>query len=1245
MKSIASLILFLSTFIVLIGQSSLLKNIEEIEIDNGSFDIPQTNTSFTQVSTIPDFNWSYSSGAPPYIIKDGPNQLMLMGYQSHISKDITIEDTGAYRIKLRMKSRNGNNPLIMQIFINDILIKQVDKTENEWTSYNSVVRRLNQNEIVNLRIQTFYQGGDVNPVEVDDVIFEKIPTWKNLISHNTFDPNTWNINPSETTDVIIPNGMAIAVLHSVHAKSISVEGELLSIQNSDVRIHTDRIFVHQNGYVEFGQEHATYQNHAVINLTGDSTDPDFIHGAHNMGTKCIGVMGQLQIHGNNKQSHGLLAETAIAGESSIIVSGFSSEAINLQDEILDQVVIASTNYDMNEAEVHTVVGVMDLGNGYLQLNLMQPLTYSHFGELQEFSSSLNGNSWTLDERAEVGILTKNIVIQGDESSETDLFGGHIMIMMNGQAHVDGVELYRMGQAGQLGRYPFHWHTQESSGTGQYIINSSIHHSFNRAITIHATHNTLVDNNVAYDILGHCYFFEDGVEEGNTMTNNLGILTKAPAIEHRLLPSDDLLHRNMSGPSTFWITNPKNVVTNNRAAGSAGSGFWFAPFSNPNGILYEASYNPRYMDLTGSFDNNLAHSNYHGFIIGVGPDLNDFTQTPNPNSGWLPNSVPVFKNITLYKNKLASYSRTNKEDLSRYENFIVADNYAGDATTWITEYDKVLWVGASQNAEPKPAGNNPANGNFAYAHTHYDGPVKVTNSHFAGMDVAGMSIIDGWGANHKFTGFSFENTSIDGPYTIKFRDNDFEPVFFNNVSYDKDGLLTNTSPMTAIVQDHPMLIDQECFSTSVNANSQFCPHRYAYIEMRPTGEIYFPSIGQKRRPYSSFMRSDGAYSVDRGIAVIGIGLVPMLNGEYDYTFNFEEEIPNRTRLDIYSMMPDEFVIIQFPNMPQNLSVMSGVPGIFAGGTPLFPIPQTSTLTSLENATSTSWYYNQNENIGYLKIVGKADIDWESDEVQECLFLCLQGNCSIGSQTITVSNDSDGDGKSNKNEFLLNRNPFDVTDLGFEFSTSNDAEGWTCTGDILECDVEYGKFILTVSGEDPKILHDGFSFLGDEIDRIAVRAKTQFLGSYTMQWLTESNGNVWSSLTVSAAETNTIETIRFNVSGDPNWDGQIIKHIRFIIPNTPGNIVEILWIKGIAINSGLIPPDEDHSETDCSFSLQEPIDLGNTRISGLVETKELISTNGYVDYSALMHSAHEINFNPGFEVYPGSVLFHAYISSCD
>lgn len=52
-------------------------------------------------------------------------------------------------------------------------------------------------------------------------------------------------------------------------------------------------------------------------------------------------------------------------------------------------------------------------------------------------------------QAEVGLLSRRILVQGDEKSEEESFGGHIL--STGQARLSGVQAYRMGQTNRLAR--------------------------------------------------------------------------------------------------------------------------------------------------------------------------------------------------------------------------------------------------------------------------------------------------------------------------------------------------------------------------------------------------------------------------------------------------------------------------------------------------------------------------------------------------------------------------------------------------------------------------------------------------------------------------------------------------------------------------------------------------------------------------------------------------------------------------
>src|SRR5690606_24748753 len=266
-----------------------------------------------------------------------------------------------------------------------------------------------------------------------------------------------------------------------------------------------------------------------------------------------------------------------------------------------------------------------------RITLDEPLEYMHFGEI----------TFDVDQRGEVGLLTRNIKIQASPDAAESYLGGHIMAMPGSRMYVEGVELYRMGQHMTLARYPIHWHLVGEAGEGQYIRNAAIHETFNRCVTVHGTHKLRIENNVTYNNVGHCFFLEDGIETGNEFVNNLAMQTKchptrpcapvnlAPNGENSFTNENRQAYRNASisgrdtllpsdnTVSSYWITNPDNTFVGNVAAGSDANGFWLSLPEHPIGQFLDTEISrsiwPRRTKFR-EFRNNTAHSNYDGFMF-------------------------------------------------------------------------------------------------------------------------------------------------------------------------------------------------------------------------------------------------------------------------------------------------------------------------------------------------------------------------------------------------------------------------------------------------------------------------------------------------------------------------------------------------------------------------------------------------------------------------------------------------------
>src|SRR5690242_83979 len=279
---------------------------------------------------------------------------------------------------------------------------------------------------------------------------------------------------------------------------LHIEGKLSFSDKADIELTTEWIMVH--GELEIGTEAKPHTRKATITLT------DHVAGEEMDGMGDRGIMvagGTLSLHGDRTNSWTKLAATATAGSASIEVSNARGWRKG------DVIVLASTDFDSTQAEKRTIAAIA--GN---VITLDQPLQYMHFGKI----------TFGVDERGEVGMLTRNILIQASDDAGRSYFGGHIMAMAGAKMYVSGVELNRMGQNMHLARYPIHWHI-DGDGQGQYIENSSIHDTYSRCVTVHGTNDLLIKNNVTYNTVGHCYFMEDAVETGNRFIHNLAMLTK------------------------------------------------------------------------------------------------------------------------------------------------------------------------------------------------------------------------------------------------------------------------------------------------------------------------------------------------------------------------------------------------------------------------------------------------------------------------------------------------------------------------------------------------------------------------------------------------------------------------------------------------------------------------------------------------------------------------------------------------
>ncbi|MEO7157153.1 MAG: G8 domain-containing protein, partial [Vicinamibacterales bacterium] len=539
------------------------------------------------------------------------------------------------------------------------------------------------------------------------------------------DPATWapEAVPVAGADVLVPVGKTIELdISPPPLNRLMISGTLVVSSLRDIELTAAEVVV--GGTLRAGTEELRHSRRFTVTLIG--ADPGTTNAE--VGTKVVAVLpgGTLELHGEQRLSWTRLATTATSGSTNLMLQ----EPVDWRSG--DRLVIASTEFDQAKAEE----GVVSSASGNA-VTLQTALRNTHWGALQSYGGR------TLDERAEVGLLTHNITIQGDSASLTGGFGGHLIILQGGTARIEGVSFTRMGQTGKVGRYPVHWHLA-GDVDGQYIRDATIWKTNNRCLTIHGTDRLVAQRNVCYDHLGHGYFLEDGAESGNTLERNLGLLSRVPAVALRLLASD-------ATPATFWITNPANVLRGNAAAGSTGFGFWFALPVAPTGLSTGQPDAPRRTPL-GEFRDNVAHSNKNpGLNVDDGPTPAGTTETASyaPRTGAAANGTLVsaaFENFTAWKNSGRGVWLRGSN--LRLDGAMLADNLIGAtfaaSETWI---QNAVVVGESDNRTTSPNPTFPIRG-----YEFYDGTVGATNVTFVNFVSTPTRPASALGYNRK-NGFS------------------------------------------------------------------------------------------------------------------------------------------------------------------------------------------------------------------------------------------------------------------------------------------------------------------------------------------------------------------------------------------------------------------------------------------------------------------------------------------------------------
>lgn len=662
-------------------------------------------------------------------------------------------------------------------------------------------------------------------------------------------PTTWQgAIPMAGEIVTVPAGSDILLDTDLpELGGLIVRGKL-SFARQDLALSSRWILI-DGGSLHIGAEDALHTDQVVITLTG-SEDEENTAGSPppHMGKKFFGVIngGRLEMHGARAHARNWTQLTAHAPAD--------STQLEVADEVDwktgDRLVIAPSGFDPLEAEEVTVTSVSD-GMVYFT----PPLQHDHWGELQVIGGH------TIDERAEVACLTRNIVIQGDEASADSDFGGHLMFRPGTTAHVEGVEFNRMGQKGHAGRYPIHWHVT-GDRSGDYARGNSIHHSYHRAVVVHGSSHVLVENNVSYDVWSHAFVpSEDGSETGNRFVGNLAVLTRQLALGDYAFPgsgSSGASSQSEGRPGAFWMRSPQHRLIGNHVAGVINGMGFFVDGPGPSD------------DWAGAFDNNTAHA----CSSPSGSSLDWYRPLTKGFGLFIGNHLKpteiVFNGFTAYKNTLSGIWL--EAPGQRAANTVLADNGTG-AMLYQSGLENSVIVGQSANT----IGALPAVGTSLTGGLHLgpDNELKapqLRNIDFIDQRDAGIVVLGTrLHPQSRFENLSFSNTQ---PCWIE------EPSLLIGGFTDVDGSIRGDG-VPVFIHGNDVLVEtaETEFDASANSwitplsNLQFLsltdPHPAAYdlgftvlMGETQTGELADTTLRGGAPTISGYLQKDSNYTVLR-----------------------------------------------------------------------------------------------------------------------------------------------------------------------------------------------------------------------------------------------------------------------------------------------------------------------------------------------------------------------------------------------
>lgn len=454
---------------------------------------------------------------------------------------------------------------------------------------------------------------------------------------NWSDPWVWNQRraPGKDATVQIPAGIDVDydVENGPSLDAIEVSGRLDFATNSDTSLWVNEIMVMPSGALTLGTTANPVDSEVVAEIVFTDT-PDEAGRHFKTGTTAspgidpeqygngLIVFGEFISHGADKQAF-IRSTSDIERGATIINTSALPANWNVGDELAlpetAQTPYFAKGIELNQSEVVEIASISSS-----QIGLATGATFAHAG--------IADNPFGIDVYAHVANLTRNVVIRSENPAGVR---GHFMATAHATVDIDNTLFLALGRTSadgpvddtlyddggsvihigdnQVGRYSVHFHHMmhpfEMSG-------SVVRDGLKWGITVHATSNSLIENNVVYDTDGAAIVTEAGTEVNNRFIGNFVAKVdggyqrndkRAGVQWHQDFAGKRFLDVGSDG-SGFWLRATAGTLEDNVVYDAAGYGYNF------NGY-YRTQRSPGFrLEQIDSFKNNESVSSLGGFWL-------------------------------------------------------------------------------------------------------------------------------------------------------------------------------------------------------------------------------------------------------------------------------------------------------------------------------------------------------------------------------------------------------------------------------------------------------------------------------------------------------------------------------------------------------------------------------------------------------------------------------------------------------